>query len=283
MKNIDRQDTTPKTAAKKMNLDSLLSNLKKWFDAYICRFDGDDAELRKNIDLKADHTRHVCENIKDIANSLSLARSHQDLIIAETAALLHDIGRFEQYQRYRTFADQKSEDHAALGVRIIRENRLLGGFDPESADVILQAVACHNRLALPRQAGARSLLILKLLRDADKVDIWRVVTDYYRNTSDSRNKAVELDLPDSDEYSEAVCQSLLRGELVRMTDLRTLNDFKLLQIGWIYDINFRRTFELVKENKYLEAIHDQLPQQIPEIDAAFARARAYLDQGINGV
>lgn len=257
-----------------MNPDMSLAELKTKFEKYIRRFDTPDPDVRKNIDLKAAHTRRVCENIRDIGQSIAL--SHQNLFLAETAALLHDIGRFEQYRRYRTFVDRKSEDHAALGVRIIRENRLLEAFDQASSEIVLRAVACHNRLALPHEAEAGSLLILKLLRDADKVDIWRVVTEYYQNSAKHRNQAVELDLPDNDDIADPVCQALMRGHLVQMADLRSLNDFKLLQIGWIYDVNFPRTLEMVQENRYLEIIRDKLPANSAQIDAIYARARAHI-------
>jgi putative nucleotidyltransferase with HDIG domain len=258
-----------------MNLEMLVPNLRIWFENYLCRFDVTNPDVRKNTELKAAHTRRVCENIRDIGKSIALSR--QDLVVAEAAALLHDIGRFEQYQRYRTFVDHKSENHAALGVRIIRENMLLEAFDPTSADIILQAVACHNRMTLPLDAEPHFLLILKLLRDADKVDIWRVVTEYYQNSANNRNQAVELDLPDNDSIADPVYQALMRGNLVRMADLRTLNDFKLLQIGWIYDVNFRKTFEIIRENRYLEIIRDKLPQKYPRIDAIYTLALAYIE------
>ena len=46
--------------------------------------------------------------------------------IAEAVALLHDVGRFEQYKRYGTFNDRKSVNHAALGVEIMKKNRGAG-------------------------------------------------------------------------------------------------------------------------------------------------------------
>ena len=88
--------------------------MKAWFDEYRHRFDSDDSTLQENIDLKAEHTRRVCEAIRDIGRSLCL--SEEDLCLAEACGLLHDIGRFEQYRQYRTFADYKSQNHATLGV-----------------------------------------------------------------------------------------------------------------------------------------------------------------------
>jgi hypothetical protein len=257
-------------------LDTRLQNLKSWFSEYVRRFDSPDPDVQKNMDLKALHTHRVCTNILDIGRSLDL--SSPDLMVSEICALLHDIGRFEQYRRYRTFADRKSEDHAALGVKIIRENRILGGLDPDLTSMILHVVACHNKLTVPAGGKAQFLMILKMLRDADKLDIWRVVTEYYRDSSNNRNQTVELDLPDIDDISDPICEALMHGEPVKMADLKTLNDFKLLQMGWVYDVNFQRTFQILLEKGYMEAIHDALPGKSGRVEKIYGMVRTYLEQ-----
>ena len=259
-----------------MNPQSLLPRLRDWFEHYVNQFSSDDLIVQENIDLKAQHTRRVCKAIIDIGASLDL--SEEELCIAEAAALLHDIGRFEQYRRYRTFSDYRSEDHAALGVKIIQANRVLDGLEPAAADIIVRAVQYHNRVTLPVGEKDRCLFFLKLLRDADKVDIWRVVTEYYEHAGNHRNQTIELDLPDIDRLSDPVYEALMNGKPVRMDDLRTLHDFKLLQIGWIYDVNFPRTFQIVQERRYLEKIHDTLPREMPWIRAVYERASAYLEE-----
>ena len=49
----------------------------------------------------------------------------------------------------------------------------------------------------------------KLIRDADKLDIWKVVTNYYNDKKGGKNKALELDLPESQGFSERVIQDLI--------------------------------------------------------------------------
>ena len=49
--------------------------------------------------------------------------------------------------------------------------------------------------------------------------------------------------------------------MVQMDDIKSLNDFKLLQMGWIYDVNFRRAFQIAKERRYLEKIRRALPEE----------------------
>lgn len=262
-----------------MNAQFILPRLKAWFEEYILRFSSDDPVVRENVDLKAVHTRRVCEAVLDIGGSLDL--STEDLCVAEAVALLHDIGRFEQYRRYRTFADYRSEDHAALGVAVIKENRILDGLESANADIIPKVVGYHNRASLPAGEEERCLFFLKLLRDADKVDIWHVVTDYYENKGSKRNPTIELDLPDREEVSEPVYRALMNGKLAQMTDLKTLNDFKLLQMGWVYDVNFPRTFQIVRERRYLEKIRDALPQKSIRVTEIYKRARSYLESNIS--
>ena len=259
---------------KKENTPQILMALKKWFNDYVGIFSSDDPVIQQNMDLKAGHTSRVCEAILDIGNTLDL--SEEDLSIAEISALLHDIGRFEQYFKYRTFSDHRSEDHAELGVKVLMENHVLYDLHPDTADIIIKSIRFHNRASLPEGEGERCLFFLKLLRDADKLDIWHVVTDYYKNNGNKRNRTIELDLPDTEEISEPVHSALMHGRIAKMSDLRTLNDFKLLQIGWVYDLNFSRTFQIVRENGYLERIRDALPAGSSRVTEAYERARAHL-------
>ena len=63
-----------------------------------------------------------------------------------------------------------------------------------------------------------------------------------------------------------------------MADVKTLNDFKLLQIGWVYDINFPRTFQIVRENGYLEMIRDALPETSVRVAEIYQQARTHLER-----
>jgi len=259
-----------------MNLQAILPKLKAWFEDYISQFSSDDPIIQENMDLKAEHTRRVCVKIVTIGKSLNL--STEDLCMAEVSALLHDIGRFEQDRRYRTFSDYKSEDHAALGVNVIESKRILHGLDPEKIKIIIKVIRYHNRMALPAEEEDQCLFFLKLLRDADKVDILRMVTDYYQDNTHTRNQGIELELPDEPYISDPVYRALMNGKVVRMADLKTFNDFKLLQIGWIYDVNFFKTFQIIQGKRYLEKIRDALPQSFVHVQEIYVRASEYLKE-----
>lgn len=56
--------------------------------------------------------------------------------------------------------------------------------------------------------------------------------------------------------------------IVDITHIKNLNDIKLLQVGWIFDINFKPTLSYIKNRRYLELIRDVLPKS-KEINEIF--------------
>ena len=237
----------------------ILEELQRRFQAYHQTFRSDDREVHENLQIKREHTLRVCQEARLLGEQLDLPQ--HDLLIAEISALFHDIGRFEQYIRYGTYLDRKSVNHAELGVEILKQEKLLNLLDDETQELILQVISYHNRAFLPDDESERCLLFSKLLRDADKLDIWRVVIENQRQVHNGqKNKAVSFGLPDTEHISKAVCDDLRAERIVDMRHLKTLNDFKLLQIGWVYDINFVPSLEAVCERRYLEQIRATLPQ-----------------------
>ncbi|MBN2409843.1 MAG: HD domain-containing protein [Candidatus Aminicenantes bacterium] len=251
-----------------------MQNIESWFENHVQKFRSSDKGYTQNIELKKDHTFRVCEEITRLGKSLDL--SMNDLRLAKTIALLHDVGRFEQYDRYRTFADYKSEDHAQLGIKVINQENVLKGIDPSTKRVIICAISYHNRAHLPINESERCLFFAKLLRDADKLDILYVVTEYYQNSVQHSNQSLELELPDTPHISDEVYQKLISGKIVSSQHVQSLNDFKLLQMAWVYDVNFLITYRLIKERKYLEKIRDSFPKS-ERVKKAFAKVQSYLD------
>ena len=253
--------------------EATLLNLKTWFDKYAKGFHSQETEFNNNINMKIEHTKRVCLEISAIANSLDLCQ--KDVCLAEIVALLHDKGRFKQYARYGTFADEKSEDHAALGVQIIKENDILNGINESAQSLILRTISYHNRASLPAHETEKCLLFVKMLRDADKIDIWRVVTNYYYRNNKKRNNGIELDLPDTPEFSEKILEDITAGRTAKTNDMKTLNDFKVLQMSWVFDVNFSYTAKILPERKYLEKIRDTITDK-PRADAIYTMASSYL-------
>lgn len=241
-------------------------SLKQWFAAHVRGYRSQDPEIKKNLALKKAHSRRVAKEILYIGKQLGM--DDDRLRLAEIIGLFHDIGRFEQYVRYRTFVDRKSENHAELGINVLQEHGVLDPLAEEEREIILRAIRYHNRASLPPDESAEYLFFAKLIRDADKLDIWKVLTEYYYRKNGESNEAIELDLPDEPYVSEEICRALMQKKVVDSRHLNTRNDFKLLQVGWIFDVNFKPTLDRVKARGYLELIRGVLPQS-RQIDAIF--------------
>lgn len=253
----------------------IVEDLRDWFFRYVGTFRSEDDSWQRNIDLKKEHSKRVCIEIVNIGQNLGL--SAQDLNLAEIVALFHDVGRFEQYARYKTFLDVKSVNHAEFGVKILNEYNVLGRLSDSLQDIIKRIISYHNHAALPKEETKTCLLFAKLLRDADKLDIWRVVTEYYNQKNGKKNDAIELGLPNTPGFSNEVYQDLMERRIVDIRHIKNFNDFKLLQIGWIYDVNFSPTLQYLKERAYLEIIRHALPQS-EKIERMFCRIYDYLDE-----
>jgi hypothetical protein len=252
---------------------SELIHLKNWFADYVSGYYTADSEYNCAIRLKEEHTKRVCDNIVMLGKALCL--SEQEMMLAETMALLHDIGRFKQYAVYGTFKDMDSENHARLGLQQIGIHKILRTFSKYEKRLIAKAVAYHNVAVLPNVEDKKILFFMQLLRDADKLDIWKVVIDYYHEREKNPNSTIELGLPDEHACSPKILQALMEHRLARIEDLKTLNDFKLLQIGWVFDLNFVPSFQTVQNRKYVEQIASTLPQS-KEVKEAVKRAHDYV-------
>jgi hypothetical protein len=250
-----------------------LDKLKQWFSDYCGTFYTPNPEDQRNIILKEEHTRHVCGNMTAIAGDLSLGGDR--VMLAEAVALFHDIGRFPQYRRYRTFQDSVSVNHAALGAGVLIENNVLESVPKREQDLIIRAVTLHNVFAVPQGIDPEILLFLKMVRDADKLDIWRVFIELGRERAEDRASAANLGLPDTSGYSPAVLASLRRKELVRYSTLKTMNDFRLLQLAWIFDLNFEASLRMVAERRYIDRMSALLPDAF-EIRDALDFVRQYV-------
>ena len=229
---------------------------KKWFDEYVAMYTSDDPRIRDGYAMKTEHTLRVCEEIKVLGLDCQLDRG--DTHVATTAALFHDIGRYDQFREYGTFSDVKSEDHADLGVRVLLVHEVLDNLHPEDREFILDAIHFHNKLEVDRDLSDRSWFFAHLLRDADKLDIFRVVLDEYQSAKPV-NGSIFWDLPDEPKISDRVMHQIKCKQLVNRGDAKTLSDFKVLQLSWIYDLYFPNTGNILKERGYVEALLHTFP------------------------
>jgi HD superfamily phosphohydrolase YqeK len=257
--------------------DNTLADLTKWFLSYADSFVSSDADLQFNLTLKKKHSLRVVDEIVTIGKGLGFKQ--EDREIASIAALLHDVGRFEQYARYKTFVDRDSVDHALLGIDLLRKHEALIPLDPLDRELVLTAIEYHNRAAVPDTLTERERFFCKLLRDADKLDIMRILTDRYSEAEKVVKSAVELLLPQGDGISPDALADLMSGGIVDFSHLKKANDFKLLQMAWVFDMNFIPSLKIFRQRGYLEALREALPET-EEVKKAYEVVKTEMEKRV---
>src|SRR4030042_1739446 len=236
-----------------------LNKFRAWFDDYVTGFYGSDESINANLKLKEKHSQRVCEEMSYLTGELGLTENQKRE--ANAIAILHDIGRFEQFVKHRTYSDFRSVNHCLLGVSVLRREKVLEQMDRRERELIEKAIEYHGLIELPAGLEGDELLFSKLIRDADKLDIFYVVMEYCKQYRDNPEKfSLELEFPDEPGYSAEVAEGLLCGRRIDYSKLRTLNDMMLCQLGWVYDVNFTATLKRINKRRFLEKIFDFLPE-----------------------
>ena len=60
------------------------------------------------------------------------------------------------------------------------------------------------------------------------------------------------------------------------TEVANINEFKVLQMSWVFDINFKPTFEILRQRDDLDLIVATLPES-QLWDKALAFIKSYID------
>ncbi len=235
-----------------------LADFERWYADYAARFYKDDVFVNANLKLKEEHTRRVCDETNYLTESLGLSGSQR--LVAETIALFHDLGRQEQFTKYRTFSDAGSVPHGPLAVEVLERHNVLDDVEPRQRKVIEQAITLHAVRELAGDLDEDVLLYCQLIRDADKLDIYYLVTEADTRPPDDPQASVMINwFPRGEGYSPQVIEAIRAREHIDYAMLKTNVDMKLMQLAWVYDLNFQATFARVKRNQYFEKIIAMLP------------------------
>lgn len=227
-----------------------------WFGNYVRGFYCKDENVNFHIRLKEEHTGRVCKNILAIGKSIGL--DEDGLGLAETIGLFHDVGRFEQFRKYRTFSDGKSEDHAKLAVKVLNEQQILNCLPETEIYIIQKAIGYHNVCWLPDNEEPQCLLFSKLIRDADKLDIFSLLVDYYEKPELYPHLKVGESSKTSG-YSKSIISDILNNRNIMYTHIKTSDEMKLLRLSWVFDINFNFTLSEIESKGFVKSIIKALP------------------------
>ena len=232
---------------------------RRAFDAYLDQFDRMDEKIR----LKIVHTDGVVRYMTEICRRMGLPEEERRL--AELIALLHDIGRFEQLKQYDSF-ERNTMDHAAYGVQILfGEQQMIRRFVEEDTwnDIIREAIARHSDFSgYAPSLTSRQLLHVQLIRDADKLDNCRVKLE----------EPVEVLLGCTAEevgrqdISPEVWEECLAHTSVHLEKRKTKMDYWVSYVAYFFDIAYKETMDIIREERYVERVIGRIPYENPETE-----------------
>lgn len=251
-----------------------LSKAKEEFKRYVKNYDVENP----NIARKISHTYRTVEVAKKIAEDLKL--DEENVKLAELIALLHDIARFEQFKIYNTYSDLKSIDHGDLGVKILFEDGLIKSFvdDRKYDRIIYLAVKNHNKYKIQEGLNEEELLHCKIIRDADKTDIYVVIIEDIEKGEKALTNYKEIA---KQPISKKVIDEYRKHKQTIRANIKSDIDNHINTISFIYDYNYKTGLKIIKENKYIEKlieavnIYDENKEQFAEI---LKIAKDYIDE-----
>jgi len=234
------------------------ARLRQCFNNYVDSFRDVDAKLHPMMELKLQHSLRVADEARGIATDL--AWSEAEVVLAETIGLLHDVGRFLQYQKYQTYYDPKSVNHGCLGSQILRDADWLNQAADEEKTIILESVRLHNAHNLPADLSVELKKFAYLVRDADKLDIYHVVDSAFDKDNLKENPGIMWNMPQDFSPDSIILKDLRARRQASYLDVKSQADFCLLQLCWIYDLNYQPAIRRIYERNIIDKLAGRLPE-----------------------
>ena len=249
--------------------------IKEIYKDYISNYNPNDPRIA----LKVAHIYRTAEKAKWIAEKLEL--DGEDILLAELIGLLHDIGRFEQVKRYNTFLDKISVNHGEYGVKVLFEDNLIRKFIENTRydEIIRKAILNHNRDNIQEDCNERELLHCKIIRDADKLDIFHVILN------ESFEAAYPSDIYVKDGISQEIKEGFTINNRIDYSKIKSCVDLLVGQIAYVFDINYIYSLEEIKKEEYIEKLIKRFDSKdektIQDLNELQNIAEKYIQEKIN--
>jgi len=263
-----------------MDIDSgVYKKTLGWFSGYVRMYLDSPPSVRENIVMKLQHSVAVAREMESLARSLAMNEASVNL--ARIIGLLHDVGRFEQFVQFNTFNDKLSVDHGRLGAQIIETHGALEHVQEDIRRLVCWVIKAHNRAAMPAAPDETYYRFGAMLRDADKLDIFRIMLTRSKMEIDAASSRDPLLFSRSNGISPAVAKAVQDHRMVEIDHVRHWHDMLMLRMSWVFDINFNPTFKQLLRRGYLESLCHLLPST-EQVGSLYALIRQHVEDAVAG-
>ncbi len=254
-------------------METIFTGIREWFKDYYDSCISTDGGRTKLMALKLEHSIKVGCHAKAIAEDEKW--SAIEIEVAGILGILHDVGRFSQIVEFGTFSDPDSVNHGERGYEVVRSEGVLLPLPEEIQTALLNGIRHHNASRIPEKLDETSVRYLQLVRDADKLDIFRVIHKAIRKNTIEEQPEITLNVDIDGPVNPVALSELENHHNVSYENIKSLADFGLTQLSWIYDLNYRYSFKYVADCDILTIITNMLPQN-PDVVRAIDNISNYL-------
>ena len=244
---------------------------EKLFYGYADTFDRNNSKIA----LKILHTMEVAKVSDELCDMLSL--DGHTKFLAHITAVFHDIGRLPQITIYDTFNDQISVDHGALSCQIVTENGMLSKLPENEQKMVITAIYNHNKFRIEEGLDDTTLLLCKLIRDADKCDIHRVFAT--EDPVDTMGESAEQ--VSREKISDDVFEQFMARKCIPKSIRKTGLDFWVGFLAFFYDLYFDESVKIMARNdwcrKMIRRTDFALEETRQRLDLMFSDLQNYID------
>lgn len=208
-----------------------MKNIMKLYNDYAKTYD-----LKcKDIMRKFHHSYRVMEFACEIAKSLNM--SERDIYVVSIAGLFHDVARFMQWTDFKTYIDGNSFDHGDMGYEITKE-LFIDKFDLTEVEkeVVLKTIRNHNKYSVNEKLTKQELVVINIIRDADKLDIIKEQGFLTKN----------------EEVKEELIGLLKEHKMIPNDMVITDMDSLFRLIAFIFDLNYTYSINYLLHKKIIE-------------------------------
>ncbi len=236
------------------------SRLLKYFEEYIKKIDMNNAWSK----AKYFHSLKSMDMAKIIASELGIF-DEEEIVIIELIALFHDIGNFEN--KNSNYLDAASEDKSMRSIEILFDEGLLRKITDETKydNLIKLAIFCHNKDGLPKNIDEKTISICNIMKDIYKLEELRMVINY-----------PYIDNRINEYPSTLVYNDFKQFKCVKEKMADNNADNILIALSNLFELNYKISYNIVKEKEYIEKIISSLIFEDRKIEKFFQQIEVVL-------
>lgn len=261
--------------------DEIQKICEDFFTLYTDTFDEIKKQVGDMCELKKIHTREVADNSIRIAGDMGL--SDYDTDIAWIIGELHDFARFGQAAVTNSLDDSDEYQHAQQGVRLLFDcgliEDIIHDYDKmcdEDKIVIKKAIYYHSDYQLPDDLTERERMFCKIIREADQLDIFRVIaeTDWGVTYGCSPGELLKTDI------SAPIEEAFYNRRMAEYSKRVTPADFHMAHVAICFGLESESARKRAVQQGYIMKMLD-IEFSDPDVQKRFLKMKKQVEDFLN--